>query len=108
MNAARAEIDRQLRAGGFICFGDGYSRVVGDARAAARLLDALPEIQMKSATAASFRAAMRAAKLDYLHEFVCDELFRNRIDYLKLQEHRERLRKEQEWKKMMEAPKPLF
>lgn len=108
VNAARTEIDRTLRAGGFICFGDGYSRVVGDARAASRLLDALPEIQMRSATAASFRAAMRAAKLDYLHEFVCDELFRNRIDYLKLQEHRERLRKEQEWKKMMEAPKPLF
>lgn len=108
VNAVRAEIDRTLRAGGFICFGDGYSRIVGDARAAARLLDALPEIQMKSETAASFRAAVRAAKLDYLHELVCDDLFRNRIDYRTLLEHREKLRKEQEWKKMMEAPKPLF
>lgn len=108
VNAARAEIDRTLRAGGFICFGDGYSRIVGDARAAAKLLDALPEIQMKSETVASFRAAVRLAKLDYLHELVCDDLFRNRIDYRKLLEHREKLRKEQEWKKMMEAPKPLF
>ncbi len=108
VNAARAEIDRTLRAGGFICFGDGYSRIVGDARAAARLLDALPEIQMKSETIASFRAAVRVAKLDYLHELVCDDLFRNRIDYRTLLEHREKLRKEQEWKKMMEAPKPLF
>lgn len=108
VNAARAEIDRTLRAGGFICFGDGYSRIVGDARAAAKLLDALPEIQMNSETIASFRAAVRLAKLDYLHELVCDDLFRNRIDYRTLLEHREKLRKEQEWKKMMEAPKPLF
>ena len=108
VNAARAEIDRTLRAGGFICFGDGYSRVVGDARAAARLLDVLPEIQMKSETAAAFRAAVRAAKLDFLHELVCDDLFRNRIDYRRLLEHREKLRKEREWQKMMEAPKPLF
>lgn len=108
VNAARAEIDRTLRAGGFICFGDGYSRIVGDARAATKLLDALPEIQLKSETVASFRAAVRAAKLVYLHELVCDDLFRNRIDNRKLLEHREKLRKEQEWKKMMEAPKPLF
>ena len=109
VNAARAEIDRQLRAGGFICFGDGYSRIVGDARAAARLLDALPEIQMKSETASALRAAVRAAKLDYLHEPVCDELFRNRIDYRRLLEHRERLRRDLEWKKAMsDVPKPLF
>jgi len=109
VNASRTEIDRTLRAGGFICFGDGYSRIVGDARAAARLLDALPEIQMKSETASALRAAVRAAKLDYLHEPVCDELFRNRIDYRRLLEHRERLRRDLEWKKAMsDVPKPLF
>ena len=108
VNASRTEIDRTLRAGGFICFGDGYSRIVGDARAAVRLLAALPEIQRKSETAAAFRAAVRAAKLDYLHDFACDDLFRNRIDYRALLEHREKLRKEREWKEMMEAPKPLF
>lgn len=108
VNASRTEIDRTLRAGGFICFGDGYSRIVGDARAAARLLAALPEIQRQSETAAAFRAAVRAAKLDYLHDFACDDLFRNRIDYRALLEHREKLHREREWKKMMEAPKPMF
>lgn len=108
VNVARAEIDRTLRAGGFICFGDGYSRIVGDARAATRLLDALPEIQMKSETSASFCAAVRAAKLDYLHELVSEDLFRNRIDYRKLQEHREKLRKEREWQKMTESQGTRF
>ena len=108
VNAARLEIDRTLRSGGFICFGDNYARIVGDSRAAAKLLEALPEIQKKAETVADFRAAVRAANLVYLHELVCDDLFRNRIDYRRLQEHRQKLQKEAEWKKMMEAPKPLF
>ena len=108
VNAQRAEIDRTLRAGGFICFGDGYSRIVGDARAAARLLAVLPEIQMKSNSGASFRAAVRAANLVYLHDLVCAELFQNRIDYRRLQELRERLRRDRELKTMMETPKSLF
>ena len=108
VNAARLEIDRTLRSGGFICFGDNYARIVGDSRAAAKLLEALPEIQKKAETVADFRAAVRAAKLVYLHELVCDDLFRNRIDYRRLLEHRQKLQKEEEWKKMMEAPKPLF
>lgn len=108
LNAVRLEIDRALRSGGFICFGDGYARIAGDARAAAKLLEALPEIQMKAETVEAFRAAVRAANLVYLHELVSDDLFRNRIDYRRLLEHRQKLQKEAEWKKMMEAPKPLF
>ena len=109
VNAARMEIDRTLRSGGFICFGDNYARIVGDSRAAAKLLEALPEIQMKAEDAASFRVAARAAKLVYLHELVCDELFRNRIDYRRLMEHRQKLQKEAEWKRMMdEAPKNML
>lgn len=108
VNAARTEIDRTLRSGGFICFGDRYARIVGDARAASKLLAVLPELQMKSETSDSFRAGARAAHLVYLNEFVCDELYRNRIDYLLLQKHRQKLRQDQEWRTMMEAPKPLF
>ena len=108
INAQRAEIDRTLRGGGFICFGDKYARISGDSAAMVRLLTALPEIQMRSETAEELRGAVRAADLLYLHELVCDELFANRIDYRALQEYRAKLRKNREWKKMMEVPQPLF
>ena len=108
VNAARTEIDRQLRLGGFICFGDRYSRIVGDSRTAVKVLETLPELQMRSDSPAAFAASVRAAKLDYLNELVCEELYRNRIDYRPLQEHREKLRREHEWEKMMAPPKPLF
>lgn len=108
VNAQRTEIDRHLRTGGFICFGDRYSRVVGDSRTAVKLLESLPEIQMRSGSSTAFVTSVRAAKLDYLNELLCDELFRNRIDYRALQEHREKLRNDHEWEKMMAPPKPLF
>ena len=108
VNAQRTEIDRHLRTGGFICFGDRYSRVVGDSRTAVKLLESLPEIQMRSGSATALVTSVRAAKLDYLNELLCDELFRNRIDYRALQEHREKLRNDHEWEKMMAPPKPLF
>ena len=108
INAQRAEIDRTLRSGGFLCFGDRYARISGDRAAMSRLLSALPEIQMKSETFEEFCAAVRAANLLYLHEPVCDDLFVHRIDYRALQEYRAKLRKDREWKKMMEGTQPLF
>ena len=43
INANRTEIDRTLRSGGFICFGDSYSQVQGDRRTLLELLEVLPD-----------------------------------------------------------------
>lgn len=89
INAARTEIDRLLRMGGFVCFGDNYHRVSGDARTAERLLKLLPDMMQRCANEAAFKAAVRGAKLDFLTESLNADLYRNRIDYRQL---RERLR----------------
>ena len=109
INAVRTEIDRILRSGGFICFGDNYSRVTGDKRTFLRLLDALPELQQRSRTLESFRAGVRTANLVYLNEVLCEELYRNRVDYRKLKERREKLKSAQKWEQIIEdASDPLF
>lgn len=95
INAERTKIDRTLRSGGFICFGDGYSRVVGDARTLASLLDALPEIQQEAEDLADFRSRARSANLVYLNEILLEDLYRNRTDYRKLKELRRRFRRGQ-------------
>ena len=92
INAARTAIDKALRSGGFICFGERYSRVTGDRRAMLSMLDALPELQKRSADLNDFLAGVRAAGLVYLNEPLCADLFRNRVDYRKLQEDRRRLK----------------
>lgn len=109
VNAARTEIDRTLRSGGFICFGDSYSQVQGDRRALMELLEALPEAQQHSLDEQAFYSRIRAAKLVYLNEVLCQDLYRNRTDYRKLKERRGRLKSSQKWDRILEeASDPLF
>ena len=109
VNAVRTEIDRILRSGGFICFGDSYSRVAGDKRTFMQLLDALPELQQRSRTLESFRAGVRAANLVYLNEVLCEDLYRNRAAYRKLKERRERIQSDRKWDQIIEeVSDPLF
>ena len=109
INATRTEIDKTLRAGGFICFGDAYSMVQGDRRTFMELLERLPELQQKSPDVQSFCVGLRDARLVYLNEVLRWELFRNRTDYLKLKERREKLKSDQKWDQILEeASDPLF
>lgn len=109
INAVRTEIDRILRNGGFICFGESYSRVSGDSRSALTLLEKLPTLQRQAEGLNDFRSRVRVAGLVYLNEVLCEELFRNRIDYRKLQERYEKLKKDAELNNMIkEISKPLF
>ena len=109
INETRTEIDRILRAGGFICFGDAYSRVSGDKRALLSMLEALPELQQRSASVDAFRSGVRSAGLVYLNEVLCEDLFRNRIDYRKLKERRKRIKSDQKWSQILEdVSDPVF
>ena len=109
INAVRTEIDKILRRGGFICFGESYSRISGDSSSAVKLLEKLPGILRSSYTLSDFKCAVRSAGLVFLHETLCEELYRNRIDYPKLQERYEKLRGDAEIQKIInEAAEPLL
>ena len=109
INANRTEIDRTLRSGGFICFGDSYSQVQGDRRTLMELLEVLPELQQRSPDVQAFCVKIREAKLVYLNEVLRWDLFRNRTDYRKLKERREKLKSDRKWEQIIEeASDPLF
>ena len=109
INSSRTEIDRILRSGGFVCFGDSYSRVTGDKRTLMAMLERLPELEQRSESIDDFRAGVRSAGLIYLNEVLCEDLFRNRIDYRKLKERRERIKSDQKWSQILEdVSDPVF
>lgn len=109
INAIRSEIDRTLRMGGFVFFGDNYSRISGDSRTADRLMASLPEIMQKSDSERQFATAAREANLVFLTDRLCGDLFRNRIDYRTLQERWQQMQKDREWKKTLDnLAKPSF
>jgi len=109
INAVRTEIDRILRLGGFICFGESYSRISGDSNSALSLLEKLPGLLRSSRDLAEFKSAVRAAGLVYLPDIICEEIYRNRVDYPKLQERYDKLKSEADIQRMIEeAATPLL
>ena len=109
VNAVRTEIDKILRMGGFICFGESYSRISGDASSATAMLEKLPGLLRTTSSLSDFKNAVRAAGLVYLHDALCEEIYRNRIDYPKLQKRYEEIRGDAEIQRMInEASEPLL
>ena len=103
INDQRTEIDGILRRGGFIFFGDNYSRVVGDARTAESMLAVLPELMQREGSVNSFRGAVRANGMVYINEMLAAQIFGNKIDYRRLQERRQKLKQEREWSKLLNS-----
>ena len=101
INSARTEIDRILRSGGFICFGTHYPRVSGDKRTLMAMLDVLPELMQSSESIEAFCSGVHSANLVYFNDALCQELFKNRIDYRKLKERREKFKSDQKWKQIL-------
>ena len=108
INNSRTEIDRQLRNGNLLCFGDRYARIVGGVQAVADVLENLPEAQMKATSAADLQRMLRAARLDYLHELIIQDFYENRIDYRRLQDYRKKLHEDQDLDKTIEATRMSF
>ena len=109
INSVRTEIDRTLRTGGFICFGDSYQRVSGDSRTAYQLLEKIPEIQRDASSAESFASAARNGGMVYFTDELCHDLYRNRIDYRKLMDRREQWKKNKQLENFLkDAGTPLF
>ena len=109
INSVRTDIDRILRSGGFIFFGERYSRVTGDEPTLKRMLEALPEIQQNSVSANELRKRVTEANLVYLNATLCEELFANRADYRKLMNLRERILPNRHLQKELEElARPLF
>ncbi len=90
LNRSRTRVDAYLREGGFICFGSAYSRVSGGVGATRLILARLPELQRENAEYGNFLSAARASGLGFLSEPILSDLFRNRLDYVKLIKLRDR------------------
>ena len=90
LNRSRTRVDAYLREDGFICFGSTYAQVSGGAGAAKLLLARLPELQRDQTEHDDFITAARASGLGFLSEPILSDLFRNRLDYVKLVKLRNR------------------
>ena len=101
INAMRTRIDSQLRAGGNFFFSARYSNVSGDAGTSRRIMEKLPDAMKRSSDRESFGQACRLAGLSFFPPALLDDLFKNRFDYLQLNERRKADRQKTQWQSLL-------
>lgn len=101
LNKIRTDTEVNLRNGGYCFFGSKYSPVTGDRGAADLLLSALPKAMKAGTDYSAFFNAASARHIAYLPADVLRDLYRNRIDYVKLQEREKSLKGERQWEALL-------
>ena len=101
LNKIRTDLEVFLRKGGACFFGTRYSTVTADRAPADMFLEAIPRVMKDSTTFEVFSSAARSRGISYLSEPVLRDLFRNRLDYIKLQERAKAVKDERKWEAML-------
>jgi len=101
INTVRSEIDRTLRMGGVVLFGDGYSRIAGDARTAEHLMEKVPALLQTCESAKTFARAVHDENLVFLNEAACNDLYRCRFDYLRLREQYDEMKRNKDFNSVL-------
>lgn len=102
IDAYRTEIRRKLRDGNVYFFGSRYARVMVEPRLAKKLMAFLPEAMSDAKNAAALENACRAQGFMFLTRAVCEDLIKNRADYLQLIERRRKLQEEESIQQMFD------
>lgn len=100
VNAERAQVERILRAGGYVCFGRRYARVEGRPDLAQDLMEKLPDLMKRHPEHDDFARAARQEGLVYLPTPLIDDFFTNRFDYLLLASRKRSDAERKAWRKL--------
>jgi hypothetical protein len=97
INKARTRVETTLRNGGCYFFGARYMPFSVDRLPTEMLLSSLPDVMKSNTTFEQFSSAARAKGLTFISENVMRELFRNRLDYIRLQARAKAVKEGGKW-----------
>jgi hypothetical protein len=97
INKARTRVETTLRNGGCYFFGARYMPVSVDRLPTEMLLSSLPDVMKSNTSFEQFSSAARAKGLTFISENVMRELFRNRLDYIRLQARAKAVKEGGKW-----------
>ena len=97
INKARTRVETTLRNGGCYFFGARYMPFSVDRLPTEMLLSSLPDVMKSNTVFEQFSSAARAKGLTFISENVMRELFRNRLDYIRLQARAKAVKEGGKW-----------
>ena len=106
LNNRRTNLEVFLRKGGACFFGSRYSTVRADRAPMEMFLQEIPKVMKDNLSYESFASAARSRGITFLPDPVLRDLFRNRLDYIKLQERARAVKDERKWESMLNNVAP--
>ena len=101
INKERTRVETVLRKGGCFFFGARYTPISVDRMPAEMFLSSIPGVMKSNAAFEPFSAAARAKGITFLSDAVLRDLFRNRLDYIRLIAREKAIREEGKWGTML-------
>ena len=98
IDKARERIDARLRSGGIVAVSARYASVTVDGGAVATdAMDRLPDLMKRAESPEDFYQSVRNSGLVFFSGRFCNDLFRNKTDYLAIQSRARRLKESAKW-----------
>ncbi|MBR1921886.1 MAG: hypothetical protein IJ829_07810, partial [Kiritimatiellae bacterium] len=103
LNKARTDLEVILRKGGCCFFSPRYSTVRADRGPADIFLGAIPQVMKDNTVFEAFSAGARSRGVTFLPDAVMRDLFRNRLDYIRLMDRAKSVKDERKWESMLNS-----
>jgi len=97
INKERTRVETVLRKGGCYFFGTRYTPISVDRMPAEMFLSSIPGVMKSNTAFEPFSSAARAKGITFLSEAVLRDLFRNRLDYIRLVAREKAIKEEGKW-----------
>lgn len=97
INKERGRVETVLRKGGCFFFGTRYVPVSVDKLPTEMFLSSMPDVMKSNSNFESFASAARAKGVTYLSEAAMRDLFRNRLDYIRLLARQKAIKEGGKW-----------
>ena len=101
INKERTRVETVLRKGGCYFFGTRYTPISVDRMPAEMFLSSIPGVMKSNTAFEPFSSAARAKGITFLSEAVLRDLFRNRLDYIRLIAREKAIKEEGKWGTML-------
>ena len=101
INKERTRVETVLRKGGCYFFGTRYTPISVDRMPAEMFLSSIPGVMKSNTAFESFSSAARAKGITYLPEAVLRDIFRYRLDYIRLIAREKAIKEEGKWGTML-------
>jgi len=97
INKERTRVETVLRKGGCYFFGTRYTPISVDRLPAEMFLSAMPGVMKSNTAFEPFSSSARARGITFLSDAVLRDLFRNRLDYIRLEAREKAIKEEGKW-----------